>query len=94
MSVIEIYHQPMQAISRIGIAATGGLAAAFLGGCIGFFVTRILVERFAVVEGPPAAVLLVLMVAVLAIVGGLLGFTLALRSLRRHASCRPLNHNE
>ena len=89
-----IYHQLMQTISRISIATTAGLAAAFLGGCIGFFTTRILVERFDLVEGPPAGVLLVLMVAVLAVVGGALGFTLAFRSLRKHAAGRPLKHDE
>jgi glycopeptide antibiotics resistance protein len=84
----------MQNISRISIATTVGLAAAFLGACIGFIATRILVERFAVVEGPPAGVLLVLLVAVFAIVGGALGFTLAFRSLRTDATGRPLKHNE
>jgi hypothetical protein len=84
----------MQTISRISIATTAGLAAAFLGGMYRFFHHQDLVERFDIVEGPPAGVLLVLMVAGLAVVGGTLGFTLAIRSLRKHAAGRPLKHNE
>ena len=53
----------------------------------GSFFSKILVERFGVVEGPPAGVLLVLLVGVLAVLGGVLGFALSLRWLRG----RPLN---
>ena len=66
-----------------------GVSAAFLGGCIGFIAARIVVERFAVAEGPPAGVLLVLMVAVLAGVSGIVGFMLAFRSLRKHTVVDP-----
>jgi hypothetical protein len=66
-----------------------GLSAAFLGGCMGFVAARIVVERFAVVEGPPAGVLLVLIVAVLACLTGVVGFILAFRSLRKHTVADP-----
>ena len=66
---------------------TLGLAAALVAGCIGFFFSRILVERFGVVDGPAAGVLLVLMVGVLAVLGGVLAFALSLRWFRG----RPLN---
>ncbi len=68
--------------SRIGIATTLGLAAALVGGFIGFIASRTLVEHFAIVEGPPAGVLLVLMVGLAAVLGGVLGFALSLRRLR------------
>jgi hypothetical protein len=65
--------------SRIGVATALGLAAALLGGLIGFGVARIAVEHFEIVEGPPAGVLLVLLVGIGAVLGGVLGFALSLR---------------
>lgn len=86
---MTIYHRSVRTISRIGIAVAAGLLAAFLGGCIGFIAVPIVVERLAVAEGPPAGVLLVLMIAVLAGVGGIVGFILAFRSLRKHTVADP-----
>jgi len=84
MNVIGIYHQLMQTGSRIGISMTAGLAAAVVGGCIGFIVSRILVDGVGIVEGPPAGVLLVLLVGFCAVLGGVFGFVLSHRWLRGH----------
>jgi hypothetical protein len=47
-------------VARIGIATAAALLAAFVGGCIGFLIAKVLMERVGLVEGPPAGVLLVL----------------------------------
>jgi uncharacterized integral membrane protein len=86
MSDMGIYHQPMRAGSRIVIAAALAVAAAFIGGFIGSNVPRILVEHFGVVEGPPAGVLLVLLVATGILLGGVLGFVLSFRWLRTRSA--------
>jgi glycopeptide antibiotics resistance protein len=68
------YYGQMQGLARVGAATVAALIAALLGGCIGFFLAWILVEYIRLVEGPPAAVLLVLSVMSLALFGGVLGF--------------------
>ena len=65
----------------MGAATVAALIAALLGGCIGFFLAWILVEYIRLVEGPPAAVLLVLSVMSLALFGGVLGFFFSFRWL-------------
>lgn len=75
----------MQVGSRIGIATALALAAAFIGAFVAFIICRILVEHFGIVEGPPAGVLLVLMVAVGILLGGVVGFALSFRWLRNRS---------
>jgi len=81
----------MQKLNRIGIALATSLAAGFLGACIGFLIVRLVIERLGVVEGPPAGVLLVLVVVILALVSAVVGFALRFRWLsaegRRNAQC-------
>jgi len=71
----------MQKLNRIGIALATSLAAGFLGACIGFLIVRLVIERLGVVEGPPAGVLLVLVVVILALVSAVVGFALRFRWL-------------
>ena len=72
----------MQKLNRIGIALLAtSLAAGFLGACIGFLIVRLVIERLGVVEGPPAGVLLVLVVVILALVSAVVGFALRFRWL-------------
>jgi glycopeptide antibiotics resistance protein len=78
----------MQSLARVGTATVAALIATLLGGCIGFLIVRILVERIGLVEGPPAGVLLVLSVASLALVGGVLGFIVSFRWLRKQNTDR------
>ena len=68
---------------EIGTAAAIGLATGISGGVVGFFVVRLLVERFALVEGPPAAVLLVLTVSILTVLCTFAGFIFAFWRLRK-----------
>jgi hypothetical protein len=42
----------------VGTAAAVGLATGIVGGVVGYFLVRLLVERLGIVEGPPAGVLL------------------------------------
>ena len=73
----------MKALKRFVISIAATLVAAFLGGCIGFLVARILAEGVGLVEGPPAGVLLVVSVLSFALLGGALGVIFALRWIRR-----------
>jgi glycopeptide antibiotics resistance protein len=79
----------MQTLGRIVVSIAAALIAAFLGGCVGFLVARILAEGLGLVEGPPAGVLLVLSVASFALVSLLLGFILPLRWLRKRRTHTP-----
>jgi hypothetical protein len=76
----------MQTLAKIGTATGSAMAAGLLGGCIGFYIVRILVERLGLVEGPPAGVLLVLVVTIFALVGVVLGFVLPFRWLGRQGT--------
>jgi H+/Cl- antiporter ClcA len=62
-----------------------GIFLAVIGGLLGFFTTRWLVETRDIVDGPPAAVLLVLLVLSFALVLGVLGFTFCLRWFRKQS---------
>ena len=69
-------------LTILRFVAGGGLGA-FLGGCLGFLVARILIESVGVVDGPPAGVLLVLLVLAFGLVGGVLGVLFCLRWQRK-----------
>jgi glycopeptide antibiotics resistance protein len=64
-------------------AAAVTVIGTLLGGCLGFVLARVLVERFDVVDGPPAAVLLVLSIIAVASVCGIVTLLFSLRWLRR-----------
>jgi hypothetical protein len=67
----------------IGTAAAAGLATGIVGGVVGYFLVRLLVERLGIVEGPPAGVLLFTLPPVLTAVCAFVGFVVALLRLRR-----------
>lgn len=71
---------------NVGTAAAIGLATGICGGVLGFFITRLLVERLGIVEGPPAGVLLVLLVSGLTVVCTFGGFVFAFLRLRKAAA--------
>jgi len=73
----------MQGMARTVIVTAAGLISVFLGGLIGFLATRALVEGMELVSGPPATVLLVLLVTSCALVGGVFGSTLTFRWLTK-----------
>jgi HEAT repeats len=62
-----------------------GIFLALIGGFLGVLTTRWLVETLDIVDGPPGAVLLVLLVLSFALVLGALGFTFCLRWLRKQS---------
>lgn len=72
----------MPTLARIGIATATALTAGLVVACIGFLIVRVLVEHLGLVDGPPAAVLLVLVVTILALVGVVLGLVFSLRWVR------------
>jgi hypothetical protein len=82
----------MQKLSRVSVALATALAAGFLGARVGFLVVRLVVQRRGAVEGPPAGVLLVLVVAVLALIGAVFGLLLSLPlDERRGAAQRSMS---
>jgi hypothetical protein len=70
----------------VGTAAAIGLGMGISGGVIGYFIARLLVERLAIVEGPPAGVLLVLLPSSLAVLCVFVGFVLSLWRLSKTAA--------
>ena len=78
----------MAKFAHIGLAAAGALIAASLGGSAGFLIARILVEHIGLAEGPPAGVLLVLLVAILSLLGGVIGFVSRSAGLARSGQTR------
>jgi uncharacterized BrkB/YihY/UPF0761 family membrane protein len=66
----------------VGTAAAIGLVTGIFGGVIGFLVARVLVEHFALVEGPPAGVLVVLLISGCTVACTFVGFILAFWRLR------------
>ena len=77
----DSYDGFMQTLSRIGVATAMALVAFFVGGGIGFLTTWVIVQHTEIVEGPPATVLLVLVVGIFALAGAVLGFLLSFRWL-------------
>jgi hypothetical protein len=70
----------------VGTAAAIGSATGLVGGVVGYFLVRLLVERLGVVEGPPAGVLLVTLPLFLTAVFAFVGFVVALLRLRGKAT--------
>jgi len=66
-------------------AAAIGLITGISGGLIGYVIARLLVERLAIVEGPPAGVLLVILPTGLTALSAGVGFFLALWRLWKAA---------
>ena len=63
---------------NIGSAAAVALVAGVLGGVVEFFITRFLVERVGIVEGPPAGVLLITLTSGLGVVSASVAFFVSL----------------
>jgi len=69
----------------VGTAAAVGLATGIVGGLVGYFLVRLLVERLGTVEGAPAGVLLFTLPPFLTAVCAMVGFLLTLLRLRGKA---------
>ena len=65
----------------VGTAAAVGLATGIVGGVVGYFLVRLLVERLGIGEGPPAGVLLFTLPPC-----AFVGFVVALLRLRGKAT--------
>lgn len=70
----------------VGTAAAVGLATGIVGGVVGYFLVRLLVERLGIVEGPPAGVLLFTLPPFLTAACAFVGFVAALLRLRGKAT--------
>jgi len=70
----------------VGTAAAVGFAAGIVGGVVGYFLVRLLVERLGIVGGPPAGVLLFALPPFLTAVCAFVGFVVALLRLRGKAT--------
>ena len=70
----------------VGTAAAIGVATGILGGVVGYFLVRFLVERLGIVEGPPAGVLIFTLPFFLTAVCAFVGFVLAFLRLRAKAT--------
>jgi hypothetical protein len=62
------------------------MATGIVAGIVGYFLVRFLVERLAIVEGPPAGILILTLPPFLTAVCAFVGFVLAFLWLRGRAT--------